>query len=106
MRSGKARSRRWPTRSRSCPAAPIPVEALFPRSSCSLLFFSASLSPGSQLRMFDLLEIVRRQIGRLRILAYLQRADIGGDRPSVLGFDAGGIRVHHAIAVGHHIEEV
>src|SRR5437016_828919 len=40
------------------------------------------------------------------MLAQLQRADVGDDRPAILARDAIAVRVHHAIAFGDDIVEV
>src|ERR1051325_520072 len=41
-----------------------------------------------------------------RVLRELQRADVGDDRPAVLGRDAVGVRPHDPVAVRHHVVEV
>ena len=57
-----------------------------------------------------LLEAGRRSSGgrssSLGVLAQLQGPDVGDDRPAVVGRDPRGVRVHRAVAVGDHVEEV
>ena len=40
------------------------------------------------------------------VLRQLQRTDVGGDRPAILGRDLRGVARHDAEAVGHDVEEV
>ena len=48
----------------------------------------------------------RRHVVDRRVLAELQRADVGGDRPAVARRDLRGVVRHRAEAVGDHVEEV
>src|SRR5690242_12329582 len=54
-----------------------------------------------QLRAF-----LSRNVGERRMLAQLQRANIGDDRPAVAWPHAVAIAVHHAIAIGDDVEEM
>ena len=47
-----------------------------------------------------------RHVGERRVLAELQRADVGDDRPAILGLDLRRVVGHRAEPVGDHVEEV
>ena len=47
-----------------------------------------------------------RNIVERGVLAQLQRPDIGDDRPAVARRHAGGVGIHHAIAIGDDVEEM
>src|SRR5436190_3355813 len=54
----------------------------------------------------QLLSFLRGQIGQMRAAAELEGADVGGDGPAVGGFDAFGVRIHNAVAVGDDVVKV
>ena len=53
-----------------------------------------------------LLPFGRRHVGERRVLAQLQRADVGDDRPAIARPDLRGVVGHRAEAVGDHVEEM
>src|SRR5262245_32632682 len=50
--------------------------------------------------------LFRRQVADARVLAELQRADVGDDRPAILRRDLRGVVRHLAEPARHHVEEV
>src|SRR6476659_2613931 len=59
-----------------------------------------------QYQSFQLPALIRRYVVDLSVLAELQRANIGDDRPAILWRYTVGVGIHHAEAVGDHVEEV
>ena len=62
--------------------------------------------PRRRCRRRDLGRVAARHVGRRRVLAQLQRADVGDDRPAIARRDLRPVVRHRAEAVGHHVEEV
>ena len=50
--------------------------------------------------------MIRGHIVDLRVLAELKDADVGGDAPPVVGFDARSVAGHRAETVGDDVEEM
>ena len=50
--------------------------------------------------------LARRDVGGGGVLAQLQRPDVGGNAPAITRRNLGGIILHDAVSVGHHVEEI